>query len=249
MSRAQSASLFILLVNLVLCVLMYQSVGWHFIRGYNEVANFMVALLAAIQGCLNLLIAAPIVLVNRWRRSRGGRTALASLLLSAAVMLLSPLFAPVIGRVANRNLWIETPMVQAARYGDVSLVKALIANGADPNAKQPSLGLTTLHYIVYAGETETVELLLASGADPNAKAGGLQTPLHWAIRGFVDVSTIELLIKHGANPTLQDSKGRTPGDLTEGIPNPLRADILKAMGCHDLPLEAPASPYRAGFTD
>ena len=42
----------ILLLNLAVASLMYGTVGWHFIRGYNEVGNFLVWPAVLVQGGL-----------------------------------------------------------------------------------------------------------------------------------------------------------------------------------------------------
>ena len=245
MNRTRLAIAGILLVNLVSALLMYQTVGWYFIRGYNEVGNFVVAPMAFAQAGLNLLLAAPVVFVTRWRRSRGGRAVLASLVASSVVMFVSPVFAPIIGGVAKRNLWIETPIVEAARYGDAPLVITLLEKGADPNQKQRALGTTALHYMACSGELEAIEALISSGADPNARAKtSRQTPLHWAVRYRANVPTIELLMKHGANPNLKDWKDKTPGDFSYVIPEPRGSEIRRAIGhspVRDSPKRGPST--------
>ncbi len=154
-----------------------------------------------------------------------------SLLLSALVTALSPLVAPAIGRIAKRNLWIKTPLVEAARYGDADLVMILLRKGADPNARQVSLGTTPLHSMAARGEEEAVRLLLENGADPNARAyTSLATPLHWAITFRANLPTIATLVEHGADPALKDWKGKTPIDLTAVILDPRRTEILRVLG-------------------
>ena len=238
----------ILLGNLVIVGLMYLTVGWHFIRGYEEVANFVVFPCAIGQAGTNLLIAVPIALVGRWRRSTSGRTALASLSLAAALTLLSPVIAPIIGRIAKRNLWIETPLVEAARYGDSDLVITLLTRGANPNVKQTALGTTPLHYMAARSELKAVNALLADGADPNAADDGLETPLHWTVRHRAGVRVIEALVKHGADPTLEDGEGKSPVEYTYVIPNPLKKHMLHAMGREEIgdPAEEVSSPQLDG---
>lgn len=239
----------ILLLNLAVASLMYETVGWHFIRGYNEVGNFLVWPAVLVQAGFNLLIAAAIVLHGWWRRGALGRSSpwlrplATSFLLSALVTALSPLFAPAIGRIAKRNLWIKTPLVEAARYGDADLVMILLRNGADPNAKQIALGRTSLHYMAARGEEEAVKLLLDRGADPNARADtSLETPLHWAVDYRANLRTIATLVEHGADPALKDWKGKTPIDYTAVIPDPRRTQILSVLGRSRIgksPQEAP----------
>ncbi|MEX0676794.1 MAG: ankyrin repeat domain-containing protein [Pirellulales bacterium] len=223
----------ILAVNLLLAAFMYQTAGWYYLRGYNEVVNFVVVPAALMQAGLDLLIAAPIAAVGRWRRARGGRFVLAGLLVSAVLVALSPLFAPSIGRFAAHHLWIETPLVEAARYGDARLVEILLANGADPNARQPALGYTALHYMVSRNEHAAVKALLATGADPNAQAQGLETPLHWAVRSYANGAIIETLIKHGADPKLKDWENKSPIDYALLESDARQTEVFTAMGRPD----------------
>ncbi|MBI3554182.1 MAG: ankyrin repeat domain-containing protein [Elusimicrobia bacterium] len=88
----------------------------------------------------------------------------------------------------------ETPLHRAAARGDVRLAAALLACGADINAKtryqekivhdyDESRGEETpLHYAVNHRRPRAVELLLKSKADPRARDIWGETPLHCAVR-------------------------------------------------------------------
>lgn len=194
MKRKLFISGVILLANMLLAVSMYLTGGRYFIRGYDEVSNGMVVGVVVALGVLNLLAVALIACIPRWRRSFGGRAAMCGLTASAALTLLSPLYAPLIGGVAKRSLWIETPLIEAARYGDAELVIMLLNHGADPNARQPGSGTTALHHMAYRGDIETVKTLLAHGADLHALTDyENETPLDWAGRGSRDVRVMRLL--------------------------------------------------------
>ena len=62
----------------------------------------------------------------------------------------------------------STPLHMAAMNGDLSAMKALIAAGADPNARDND-GATPLHMAAYASRPKHVQMLLEAGADPLAK--------------------------------------------------------------------------------
>ena len=82
-----------------------------------------------------------------------------------------------------------SPLNEAVTYGQLGVVKLLIARGANVRAKSP-LGMTALHFAALAGKADAVKVLLANGADPTAKARG-QTPLDCAReRGREDVVKI-----------------------------------------------------------
>jgi len=213
----------VVLANLVLAGMMYESIGWYFIRGYDEVGNFLVYCAVAAQVAANLVIAVVVGLVGfimGWRH-RGDlhRFVLAGLLISALTVLVSPLYAPVLGQVAKRSLWIDTPLREAALYQDADLVIILLENGASPRAQDLD-GMTALHYMAAGGKQEAVKVLLEKGADPNARATTtLDTPLHWAVRFHHDLPTIRTLAEYGADPTLKDSDGKRPLDYAYVLPD------------------------------
>jgi len=95
---------------------------------------------------------------------------------------------------------------EAARNGDIEVVKQHLDAGADVNAKDDKFGLTPLHFAAGRGNTrkEVVELLIAKGVDVNAKDEDGETPLDWAIRNShwkhvrrKRSETADLIHKHG----------------------------------------------------
>ena len=66
----------------------------------------------------------------------------------------------------------------AAFTGDLTAMKKALADGADPNAKDPQSGGTLLSTAALMGHTKVVALLLEHGADINAKSRDGGTALH-----------------------------------------------------------------------
>lgn len=91
----------------------------------------------------------------------------------------------------------DTPLMFAARVGDLDSARLLVAAGADPNdADAWSVSATAL--AAHSGFTDLVEFLLESGADPNAPNPGF-TALHNAIM-WRDERMVRALLSRGADP-------------------------------------------------
>jgi uncharacterized protein len=94
-----------------------------------------------------------------------------------------------------------TALHYAAFFGSPEAVRALVAAGADLEARSTNQEFapeaTPLHSAVAAGRMDNAEALLEASADPNARQHGGFTPLMEAEqRGDLDLA--ELLIRHGA---------------------------------------------------
>jgi hypothetical protein len=77
---------------------------------------------------------------------------------------------------------LNEDLLAAARKSDAAAVKALLAKGADVNAKSP-YGATPLFFACDRGSAEVVKILLDAGADVNIKDTFYKsTPMTWAIQ-------------------------------------------------------------------
>jgi ankyrin repeat protein len=94
-----------------------------------------------------------------------------------------------------------TALHYAAFFGSPGAVRALVAAGADLEARSTNQEFapeaTPLHSAAAAGRMDNAEVLLEAGANPNARQHGGFTPLMEAEqRGDLDLA--ELLVRHGA---------------------------------------------------
>jgi ankyrin repeat protein len=103
-------------------------------------------------------------------------------------------------------------LLEAAKAGNVSLVKRMIELGADINANGDTLGsvgagMNALDVAAQYGHLEICELLLKAGVHPNLPTPFEQTPLHFAFNNpFAQTNLnqiVSLLLDYGANPFLE----------------------------------------------
>ena len=109
-----------------------------------------------------------------------------------------------------------TPLIFAAREGDMASVKALVESGADVN-ETSSYGWTPLLVATQNKYYQVGKYLLEHGANPNIMNGGCWTPLYIATDNrnieagdypvrkpdMDHLDFIKLLLKAGANPNLR----------------------------------------------
>ena len=92
----------------------------------------------------------------------------------------------------------ETPLMQAARLGNVETVRALLASGADPNAKEKNGEQTALMWAIAERHSKVTEELVRNKVDVNAHTKNGATALMFAARG--DVDSVRILMDGGARP-------------------------------------------------
>ncbi len=97
----------------------------------------------------------------------------------------------------------------AVHTGNLNVLKEVLADGFDVNAKNPLFGSTLLSTAALMGHTEVVVFLLDKGADVTAKNSDGGTALHSA--AFLGrVETTKALLKRGADVHARSSDGGTP---------------------------------------
>jgi hypothetical protein len=117
----------------------------------------------------------------------------------------------------------STPLMFAALYGDVGLMKRLIDAGAEPGASNIA-GATALMWAV--PDTDKMRLLLGSGVNVDARSDDRRTALVIAAGIVGSAPAVTLLLEHGASPS----------PLSASDPSPLReaarvnnADVFRLL--------------------
>jgi ankyrin repeat protein len=154
----------------------------------------------------------------------------------------------------------STPLLLAARVGDLESARLLLAAGAKVNDAAPD-GLSAVIVATRSGHEKLAQLLVEQGGDPNIDTAGY-TALHAAVlTGAGDL--VRTLLAHGANPNAPLTNGtpirrsgqdlELPIDLMGATPFMLAAkfadvDILRALaGKADprLPMKNGTTPLMA----
>lgn len=117
-----------------------------------------------------------------------------------------------------------TPLMRAAKAGDMNLMKSLLEGGADPSRALAN-GTSALSLMMSgrgarlltpdAPMFQVVKLMLDHGLNVNAAGTGGATLLHQNLdRGE---AFVRLLVEHGARLDIKDASGRTPLDIAFGV--------------------------------
>ena len=145
-----------------------------------------------------------------------------------------------------------TPLLRAAKAGDVSVVRLLLELSADPklttrsgvNPLMAAAGVgtkeedTTGRFKTQAAAIETIRLFLEADVDINAPESSGRTAVYGAaLQGFDEV--VQFLVDHGARLDLKDRQGRTPLDAAMGLAGGLGFD-----GSSSVPRESTAALIR-----
>jgi ankyrin repeat protein len=120
-----------------------------------------------------------------------------------------------------------TPLMRAAKSGDVAIVRLLLDAGADPKATLAN-GNNVLMLAAGLGWRDgspaapsydqgtpdeavaTIELLLSLGLDINATNTNGDTALHAAVSGRASPEIVQALVERGAKLDVQNKRNLTP---------------------------------------
>ncbi len=102
----------------------------------------------------------------------------------------------------------DNKLIEAAKDGNMHNVRALLAKGADVNAKDNHQGATALMFAADYGHADVVRALLARGAHVNAKdSDGITALMFAAWKGHADI--VRALLAKGADVNAKANNGRT----------------------------------------
>jgi ankyrin len=120
----------------------------------------------------------------------------------------SILAAVVIGLACQVAFGSDTPLLIAAREGDVETLQSLLNENVDVNEARAD-GSTSLTWAVYRDDTKMVDLLLRAGAHVNVATDYGVTPLALACAN-ANADVVESLLAAGADPNRAKTTGETP---------------------------------------
>jgi ankyrin repeat protein len=149
------------------------------------------------------------------RRQRLRHTRAIAMVLSATIMW-SCRPSTTVSEEGDADKTSMTSLMIAAKRGDASRVRSLLAAGADPNGVNAEGG-TPLQYAVSSGKIAVVQALLAGGANVRACSPDGYTVLH-AVAVDREVPIAELLLAAGADVNARTTKNVTPLMASVGSP-------------------------------
>jgi len=105
----------------------------------------------------------------------------------------------------------DEELIKAVRFGNVTQVKVLLEQGANPYAPDEMLG-NALDHALYRDDVKKAELLVSYMPEVNQKGLFELTALHQAASSASSVASevCTFLLDHGADINAMDHKGWTP---------------------------------------
>lgn len=137
-----------------------------------------------------------------------------------------------------------TPFLRASKSGDIEMMRALVAGGADPKLAM-STGINALHFAAGQGwrngspaapsydqgsdeeAVEAIQFLLDLGFDVNGTNDNGDTALHSAVSGRGSEVIIKFLVSKGADPEAKNKRGQTPLAIATTKGNDAITNLLK----------------------
>jgi len=119
--------------------------------------------------------------------------------------------------IDSRDAAGQTALMYAAETGQMEVVKYLVSNGADVNARSKGIGRgTALIYAASSNRLVVMEYLIERGAEVNAMTQARETALFWAAANG-HTEAIKILLKNGADAGLKNQNGETALDVAKQL--------------------------------
>lgn len=158
-----------------------------------------------------------------------------------------------------------TPLLRAAKSGDIEVVKVLVAGGADVKHTMPN-GINALMYAAGSGwrngsplapsydqgpdaeAVETIAFLMERGLDIGAQDMNGDTALHAAVTGRGSKQIIEYLLNDAhADPSIRNAKGQTVFAAAEAKRGgEAMVSLLQSLGLGDAAASGEPAPVATG---
>ncbi len=148
-------------------------------------------------------------------------------------------------KIEERNFAGIPPVVEAAHYGDLPMLKHLLARGASISHRD-ELGYNVLHWAAVGGCPQCAELLLSQGEHPkidDATPDGV-TPLILAA-GVSEPEVMQVMLKAGADPNAKTKSGHTALHAAAQAGCLPSAKMLLKAGAKPGPLQVDGEPPMA----
>jgi ankyrin repeat protein len=126
----------------------------------------------------------------------------------------------------------DTPLLDAAKTGDIAAVQQLLQKGANVEALGQS-GVTPLMLASNNGHADVVKLLLGAKANVNAISQDGLTPLYGASQKDGHPDIVKLLLAAGANTEATARNGATPLEVASGDGAAEVVKLLLVCRCRD----------------
>ncbi|MDR2343539.1 MAG: ankyrin repeat domain-containing protein [Spirochaetaceae bacterium] len=109
-----------------------------------------------------------------------------------------------------KNTTGDTALHEAARIGDIEIMRALLDHGANVNI-QDGQGNTAMHIAIpFEAHRAALELLLSYRANPNLRDERGDSPAHIVISLNRTPDILETLLRNNADVTIHNIEGKTP---------------------------------------
>jgi hypothetical protein len=119
-----------------------------------------------------------------------------------------------------------------AAMGEVATLKARLATAGDPNALDPTFGVSALEWAADFGKVDAMKAILEAGGDVDVRSRERGTPLIGA--AFLDrPECVRLLLEAGADPKAMNKDGITPLDALD-VPWEFTREIIEFL---EIPLD------------